>query len=64
MSDLTEVCQNCIWWAGDSSGNQGICNQDKDKPVLIGRYESCVSYLTCDIDDLPDDADNWGDDDD
>ena len=45
-----EVCQNCIWWLGDSSGDKGQCtNAEGDTKLYVGRYESCDSYLANDI---------------
>jgi hypothetical protein len=61
-----EMCQNCIWWIGDSSGMQGQCTNGNDD-TRTGRYESCVSFLDRDIgfdngvelDDLKVDIDDW-----
>ena len=43
-----EVCQNCIWWDGDSTGMQGQCNQT-DVRLIVGRYEECVNFLARDL---------------
>lgn len=53
-----EMCQNCIWWLGDSAGMRGECTNAEDGGTTItGRYESCVSFLDRDIgfDGLDDD---------
>jgi hypothetical protein len=39
-----EYCQDCIWWDGDNSGEQGECTNGVDK-LITGRYENCVSFL-------------------
>ena len=43
---MDEVCQDCIWWLGDSSGELGECtNGDSNNKIMVGRYESCVDYM-------------------
>ncbi len=44
-----EMCQNCIWWVGDNSGDQGDCIENTAE-LRTGRYESCVKVLIRDID--------------
>lgn len=41
---MTEFCQDCLYWDGDSSGLVGYCNIDDDR-VLIGRLENCIQFL-------------------
>ncbi len=48
MFTVIEVCQNCIWWDGDSTGMQGQCNQT-DVRLIVGRYEECVNFLARDL---------------
>ncbi len=51
----TEVCEDCIWWAGDGLGDRGECiEEDKGPSVLVGRYESCVSFLARQVDTYSD----------
>lgn len=38
-----EMCANCIYWDGDSNGDQGPCTNDAG--VIVGRFESCVNFL-------------------
>lgn len=59
---LEEVCQNCIWWVGDCTGDQGACTNDTEGALTTGRYESCVSCLTRSIDDANIDWDNYATD--
>jgi hypothetical protein len=40
-----EVCQDCIWWNGDSSGMQGYCVEDHNMALITGRYEECINFL-------------------
>lgn len=50
----SEICENCIWWDGDSSGHQGVCTHDPDKTapeVVTGRFESCVNVMVREIPD-------------
>lgn len=41
----SEECQNCMYWAGLDEGIRGICNQDKDQSLIVGRHESCEEHL-------------------
>tara|TARA_R110002020_G_scaffold108005_1_gene250547 strand:- start:6856 stop:7023 length:168 start_codon:yes stop_codon:yes gene_type:complete len=45
---LEEICENCVWWEGDSSGQQGRCSKQEDQ--LTNRTDDCVvDYLARDV---------------
>jgi hypothetical protein len=45
-SSPPEMCQDCVWWVGDASGEQGECvNGDGTERTITGRYDNCISYL-------------------
>ncbi len=51
VGNTEEMCQNCIWWMGDNSGEQGECLEDAEvRNIRTGRYESCVKVMVRDID--------------
>tara|TARA_R110000787_G_scaffold1815_4_gene7724 strand:+ start:2379 stop:2558 length:180 start_codon:yes stop_codon:yes gene_type:complete len=47
MDNINEVCENCIWWAGDNSAMQGQCEEgiEDDSSLTTGRHDSCEKYL-------------------
>ncbi len=54
---MNEICQNCIWWDGDNSGELGNCiNEDGRNKLRIGRYESCVEHLARELPKLFEDG--------
>lgn len=46
-SNINEICENCIWWAGDNSAMQGQCEEgiEDDAIVMTSRTDSCEQYL-------------------
>jgi len=51
MANSDEVCQNCIWWLGDNSGDQGECLNDEadDSRLIMGRFEDCINILVREV---------------
>tara|TARA_R110000787_G_scaffold175827_1_gene288189 strand:- start:73 stop:261 length:189 start_codon:yes stop_codon:yes gene_type:complete len=44
---MDDHCQDCIWWLGDASGDQGECsNGDGKTKTIVGRYDSCQQYIS------------------
>ena len=55
QTSLDDTCQDCIYWLGDSSAEQGECMHGDigSRRPGTSRYDSCVNVLTRHFDTPP-----------